>query len=90
MRDGVDVVITIGCGDFCPILPRRPYEECVLSIPSATHHPGRIACVRAGASTAGDFLDGAGYFVVSVEHLAVAIHVHDIDAHHAAGGQADA
>jgi hypothetical protein len=40
MREGVDVVITIGGGDFCPILPGRPYEECVLSIPSATHHPG--------------------------------------------------
>lgn len=30
----VDVVITMGCGDSCPILPGRRYEEWVLADPA--------------------------------------------------------
>jgi arsenate reductase len=30
----VDVVITMGCGDSCPILPGRRYEEWVLPDPA--------------------------------------------------------
>jgi arsenate reductase len=34
MLDAVDVVITMGCGDSCPVLPGRRYEEWVLSDPA--------------------------------------------------------
>jgi arsenate reductase (thioredoxin) len=33
MLEAVDVVITMGCGDSCPILPGRRYEEWVLPDP---------------------------------------------------------
>jgi protein-tyrosine-phosphatase len=29
-----DVVITVGCGDACPVLPGRRYEEWVLDDPT--------------------------------------------------------
>jgi arsenate reductase (thioredoxin) len=34
MLDAVDVVVTMGCGDSCPILPGRSYEEWVLPDPA--------------------------------------------------------
>ena len=34
MLQAVDVVITMGCGDFCPILPGLRYEEWVLPDPA--------------------------------------------------------
>jgi protein-tyrosine-phosphatase len=34
MLQAVDVVITMGCGDSCPILPGRRYEEWVLPDPA--------------------------------------------------------
>nr|WP_232065023.1 phosphotyrosine protein phosphatase [Mycobacterium cookii] len=34
MLDAVDVVITMGCGDSCPVLPGRRYEEWVLPDPA--------------------------------------------------------
>jgi len=34
MLEAVDVVITMGCGDSCPILPGRRYEEWVLPDPA--------------------------------------------------------
>lgn len=34
MLEAVDVVITMGCGDSCPVLPGRRYEEWVLSDPA--------------------------------------------------------
>lgn len=34
MIEAVDVVITMGCGDSCPILPGRRYEEWVLPDPA--------------------------------------------------------
>ncbi len=34
MLEVVDVVITMGCGDSCPILPGRRYEEWVLPDPA--------------------------------------------------------
>lgn len=34
MLEAVDVVITMGCDDSCPILPGRRYEEWVLSDPA--------------------------------------------------------
>jgi arsenate reductase len=34
MLEAVDVVITMGCGDYCPVLPGRRYEEWVLSDPA--------------------------------------------------------
>jgi arsenate reductase (thioredoxin) len=34
MLEAVDVVITMGCGDSCPILPGRCYEEWVLPDPA--------------------------------------------------------
>ena len=34
MLEVVDVVITMGCGDSCPVLPGRRYEEWVLSDPA--------------------------------------------------------
>jgi arsenate reductase (thioredoxin) len=30
----VDVVITMGCGDSCPVLPGRRYEEWILADPA--------------------------------------------------------
>ena len=32
--EAVDVVITMGCGDSCPVLPGRRYEQWVLSDPA--------------------------------------------------------
>ena len=32
--EAVDVVVTMGCGDSCPILPGRRYEEWVLPDPA--------------------------------------------------------
>ena len=32
--EAVDVVITMGCGDSCPVLPGRRYEEWVLADPA--------------------------------------------------------
>jgi protein-tyrosine-phosphatase len=37
MLEAVDVVITMGCGDSCPVLPGRRYEEWVLDDPAG--HP---------------------------------------------------
>src|SRR3954451_2618355 len=34
MVEAVDVVITMGCGDSCPVLPGRRYEEWVLPDPA--------------------------------------------------------
>ena len=34
MLQAVDVVITMGCGDSCPILPGRGYEEWALADPA--------------------------------------------------------
>jgi protein-tyrosine-phosphatase len=34
MLEAVDVVVTMGCGDSCPILPGRRYEEWVLPDPA--------------------------------------------------------
>jgi arsenate reductase len=34
MLEAVHVVITMGCGDSCPILPGRRYEEWVLPDPA--------------------------------------------------------
>jgi arsenate reductase (thioredoxin) len=34
MLEAVDVVVTMGCGDTCPILPGRRYEEWVLPDPA--------------------------------------------------------
>jgi arsenate reductase (thioredoxin) len=34
MLEAVDVVITMGCGDACPILPGRRYEEWALPDPA--------------------------------------------------------
>ena len=34
MLDAVDVVVTMGCGDSCPVLPGRRYQEWVLPDPA--------------------------------------------------------
>jgi arsenate reductase (thioredoxin) len=34
MLDAVDVIVTMGCGDTCPILPGQRYEEWVLPDPA--------------------------------------------------------
>lgn len=34
MLETVDVVVTMGCGDTCPVLPGRRYEEWVLADPA--------------------------------------------------------
>ncbi len=34
MVEAADVVVTMGCGDTCPVLPGRRYEEWVLSDPA--------------------------------------------------------
>jgi arsenate reductase len=34
MLEAVDVVVTMGCGDACPVLPGRRYEEWVLPDPA--------------------------------------------------------
>src|SRR5271165_2489533 len=34
MAEAADVVITMGCGDTCPVLPGRRYEEWVLPDPA--------------------------------------------------------
>jgi protein-tyrosine-phosphatase len=34
MLKAVDVVITMGCGDSCPVLPGRRYEDWVLADPA--------------------------------------------------------
>ncbi len=34
MLEAVDVVITMGCGDSCPILPGRRYEDWILADPA--------------------------------------------------------
>ncbi|MDT7762227.1 MAG: hypothetical protein QOC63_1647, partial [Mycobacterium sp.] len=34
MLEAVDVVVTMGCGDTCPVLPGRRYEEWVLPDPA--------------------------------------------------------
>ena len=40
--EAVDVVVTMGCGDTCPILPARRYEEWVLPDPAGQS----VAAVR--------------------------------------------
>jgi arsenate reductase (thioredoxin) len=40
--EAVDVVVTMGCGDTCPILPGRRYEEWVLPDPAGRS----VAAVR--------------------------------------------
>lgn len=34
MLEAVDVVVTMGCGDSCPVLPGRRYQEWVLPDPA--------------------------------------------------------
>jgi arsenate reductase len=34
MLEAVDVVITMGCGDSCPVLPGRRYEDWILADPA--------------------------------------------------------
>jgi protein-tyrosine-phosphatase len=34
MIEAADVVITMGCGDMCPVLPGRRYEEWLLPDPA--------------------------------------------------------
>ncbi len=34
MIEAADVVVTMGCGDTCPVLPGRRYEEWVLPDPA--------------------------------------------------------
>src|SRR3984957_15920897 len=34
MLQAVDVVLTMGCGDSCPVLPGRRYEEWILADPA--------------------------------------------------------
>jgi protein-tyrosine-phosphatase len=34
MLEAVDVVVTMGCGDSCPVLPGRRYEEWILADPA--------------------------------------------------------
>jgi protein-tyrosine-phosphatase len=34
MLEAVDVVITMGCGDTCPVLPGRRYEEWLVPDPA--------------------------------------------------------
>ncbi len=34
MLEAVDVIVTMGCGDACPILPGRRYEEWILPDPA--------------------------------------------------------
>ena len=34
MLEAVDVVVTMGCGDTCPVLPGRRYDEWVLPDPA--------------------------------------------------------
>ena len=34
MLEAVDVVVTMGCGDACPILPGRSYEEWIIPDPA--------------------------------------------------------
>jgi arsenate reductase (thioredoxin) len=34
MLEAVDVVISVGCGDSCPVLPGRRYEHWVLPDPA--------------------------------------------------------
>jgi len=34
MLEAADVVITMGCGDSCPVLPGRRYEDWVLAAPA--------------------------------------------------------
>ena len=34
MLEAADVVITMGCGDSCPVLPGRRYEDWVLADPA--------------------------------------------------------
>ena len=34
MLDAVDIIVTMGCGDACPILPGQRYEEWVLPDPA--------------------------------------------------------
>ncbi len=34
MLEAVDVVVTMGCGDACPVLPGRRYEEWVVPDPA--------------------------------------------------------
>jgi protein-tyrosine-phosphatase len=39
MLEAADVVVTMGCGDTCPILPGRRYEEWVLPDPAGQPLP---------------------------------------------------
>ena len=40
-----DVVITMGCGDVCPIFPGKRYEDWVLEDP-AGHGPDSVRPIR--------------------------------------------
>jgi Low molecular weight phosphotyrosine protein phosphatase len=47
----VDVVITMGCGDACPIFPGKRYEEWVLDDPRArTSRPSAPSATRSNAA----------------------------------------
>jgi protein-tyrosine-phosphatase len=39
MLEAVDVVITMGCGDSCPVLPGRRYEDWILADPAGQSLP---------------------------------------------------
>src|SRR5699024_5210998 len=41
-----DVVITMGCGDVCPVLPGKRYEDWVVGDP-ALASPAGVAAIRA-------------------------------------------
>ena len=45
MLEAVDVIVTMGCGDACPILPGRRYEDWVLPDP-AGQSPEAVRPIR--------------------------------------------
>ena len=65
-------------------LPAHPVETATATQTGSSrlHRIGRVIGLRIHfGDSAPKILDGASYFVVSVEHLAVATHVLGIDAH---------
>ena len=45
-RPASDVVITMGCGDACPVFPGKRYEDWELDDPAGQGHRGRPADPR--------------------------------------------
>jgi hypothetical protein len=64
--------------DFCALVEVRVHAGHV-----CLELRDKVRRIRLGGSAyaAGDLLDGTGYFIVPVEHFAVATHVHAIHAH---------